>query len=273
MKIQIWSDLHLEFQPAPPVKNYGADVLILSGDICVADDLHRCPLDKPINVLGPYDRAQRYREFFKAVSDEFDTVFYVMGNHEPYTGIWNRTEEVLRTELSLYPNIHLMEQHKAVIGDVVFLGATLWTSMNDQDPQTLMSIRRMMSDYQAITEINQTGGYHKLNPATTVKRHVETVRWLDQQLTEDRRKTVVLTHHTPSRQSIHPRYRDYREMNGAFCSDLERIMHENHHLVLWTHGHVHDWWDYRVGNTRIVCNPHGYPNEPRIWQPDLVIEV
>jgi hypothetical protein len=29
-------------------------------------------------------------------------------------------------------------------------------------------------------------------------------------------------------------------------------------IVLWTHGHMHDPFDYMIGSTRVVCNPRGY---------------
>lgn len=287
MKIQVISDLHLEFQDAPDIQNHGADVLILSGDICLAEHLYRNPL-KTVDVHGNtvnlseaiinkgdyyYSDARKYREFFKRVSGEFGRVMYVMGNHEHYSGRWDRTETVLKEELSLYPNIHLLEQNKVVIDDTVFLGASLWTDMNKSDPLTLMSIRDMMSDYRAITEHNENGAYHRLRPNITIKKHRETVEWLNIMLQEDKRKTVIVTHHAPSLQSVHPRYRNQTIMNGAFCSDLEYIMLDFDQIALWTHGHVHDPWDYVIGNTRVLCNPHGYPDEPRKWNPSLVVEI
>jgi hypothetical protein len=27
---------------------------------------------------------------------------------------------------------------------------------------------------------------------------------------------------------------------------------------LWTHGHMHDDFDYTIGTCRVVCNPRGY---------------
>lgn len=29
---------------------------------------------------------------------------------------------------------------------------------------------------------------------------------------------------------------------------------------LWIHGHVHAKQDYRVGDTRVIANPRGYPD-------------
>jgi Icc-related predicted phosphoesterase len=31
--------------------------------------------------------------------------------------------------------------------------------------------------------------------------------------------------------------------------------------ALWLHGHTHGSCDYKLGDTRVVCNPMGYPGE------------
>lgn len=278
MKIAIWSDLHLEFRESfPHWKNPGADVLVLAGDICVADHLYSNPtagLDNLIQKGWYAANAILYRRFFDHVSKEFPIVLYVMGNHEHYKGRWDRTESILRDECSRYDNIHLLEQQKMVIGDTTFLGCSLWTDFNDGDPLTEFSAKDMMNDYKTITE-NNNGRYHKLRPSTTLAKHRETVRWLDHMLSEDKSKTVVIGHHAPSRQSIHPKYASDFIMNGAFCSNLEWLMFDRDHIPLWIHGHVHDRHDYMIGDTRIVCNPRGYPGESAEldFDPALVIEV
>jgi Icc-related predicted phosphoesterase len=286
MKIQVVSDLHLEFlSDFPLLENAdNSGVLILGGDICLAEHLYRNPrysidihgdVKDLSNVMnnGGYSRdAERYRRFFDHCSQNWDHVIYVMGNHEHYSGRWNRTEEVLREELKPYPNIHLLEQEKLVLDGTVFLGASLWTDMNNQDPITMHAVKDMMSDYRAVTEEN-SGVYHKLRPVTTVKQHLETVKWMRFMLSEDSRPTVVVTHHAPSRQSVHPRYYGQDIMNGAFYTELSDIMLDFDHIKLWTHGHVHDPHDYQINNTRVLCNPYGYPGEKVDFNPSLVAVV
>ena len=278
MKICLWSDLHLEFQDGvPDWKNPGADVLILAGDICVADNLYSNPTAGLNDMIqnGFYAKdAMRYRRFFEHVSREFKTVLYVMGNHEHYKGRWDRTESVLRQECARHGNVHLLEQDKMVIDDVVFLGASLWSNLNDGDPLTALSVKDMMNDYRSITEKNGEI-YHKLRPETTLAKHRETVQWLDLMLGEDKRPTVIIGHHAPSRQSIHPKYQNQFHMNGAFASNLEHLMMDRDHIKLWVHGHVHDRHDYMVDNVRVLCNPHGYPGESSLmyFDPGLVVNI
>ena len=87
--------------------------------------------------------------------------------------------------------------------------------------------------------------------------------------------TVVVTHHAPCTGSIHPKYAD-SPITPAFVSDLDELV-EASGAALWIHGHVHDSYDYRVGNTRVLCNPRGYGkegvNENRRFDPALTVTV
>ena len=92
--------------------------------------------------------------------------------------------------------------------------------------------------------------------------------------------TVVITHHTPSPKSVHPRYAG-DALNAAFSSNLEHLMIGSKAPALWIHGHTHDSYDYVVnGCTRVVANPRGYTGrygavgqENALFNPGLVIEV
>jgi len=277
VKVSFWSDLHLEwYKVVPTWENPGSDVLVLGGDICVAQHLYRNPPDIQKDIIQKDDHihhAMRYREFFAWVSSNWKHVIYLLGNHEHYDGNWKRTEDVMRQELARYPNIHLLEQNKLVIDDVVFLGATLWTDMNKGDPITMISIRDMLNDYKAIANYHIGSGWARLYPQVTVEKHHETVAWLRHMLSEDKRKTVVMTHHTPSRQSIHQSYRGQWIMNGAFANDLDEFIIDHPHIAVWSHGHVHNRHDYNIDNTRVVCNPRGYPNEYDGFDPTFMVDI
>ena len=85
----------------------------------------------------------------------------------------------------------------------------------------------------------------------------------------------MITHHAPSRQSIHPRYADSL-LNACFVSDAEHLV-SGERAQLWIHGHTHDSFDYVVHGTRVVCNPRGYAkngvNENPHFDPNLIVEV
>jgi predicted MPP superfamily phosphohydrolase len=70
---------------------------------------------------------------------------------------------------------------------------------------------------------------------------------------------IVVTHHAPSFQSTEEKYRGNNN-NGFFMSNLDPVV-DAIGAPLWIHGHVHGQFDYMLGDTRVVCNPHAYPDE------------
>jgi Icc-related predicted phosphoesterase len=263
MKVALASDLHLEFQDINLTNDEGAEVLILSGDIMLAEDLHNHP---PLTVnqyesyteLGVRQKsAQRFRSFLHRVSKEFPHVVYVAGNHEFYHGRWSESITHLRTECANYPNIYFLERDIKVINEVSFIGATLWTDCNKGDPLTLHALTDMMNDYRVIR--NDEHNFSKLRPAHTLHRHQQTISYLKQVLPDLKdRKVVFVGHHAPSNLSTHPRYANETLMNGGYHSDLSELILDHPQIVLVTHGHMHDPFDYMIGTTRVVCNPRGY---------------
>jgi predicted phosphodiesterase len=278
MKIKIVSDLHLEFSDVDIPNDENVDVLILSGDILVARDLHDHP--EPINPLVPLGSRQtaavRYRDFLRRCSERFPHVIYIAGNHEFYSGRFHASIGWLREECARYPNIHYLEQDTVVIDDVVFVGGTLWTDMNKGDPLTQHAIRDMMSDFRVIK--NDKKGFIPIKPVDAIERHIQTKEYFKHVLGNHKdQRCVVVGHHTPSHQSCHPRYANDTLMNGGYHSDLSEFIMDHPQIVLWTHGHTHHVYDYLIGTTRVVCNPRGYHadgySEETGWDPKMFVEI
>ena len=281
MKIKVVSDLHLEFSDINIKNDEGCDVLILSGDIMVAQDLH----DHPEMSYGMYSNvnladlgrrqatALRFRDFLKRVSFQFPHVVYVAGNHEFYHGKWNQTLTILADECAKHPNIYFLERGLKKIDDVIFVGGTLWTDMHKADPLTLHAARDMMNDYRLIRK--EYEGYTKLKPADTVYRHRDTLGYIEEIVgRKEVERYVVVGHHSPSTKSIHPHYASDYLMNGCYHSSLEEFIMDRPQIKLWTHGHTHHPFDYMIGETRIVCNPRGYEGyEETSWNPNIVLEI
>ena len=286
MKIKLVSDLHLEFSDINIQNTDNCDVLILGGDICVAQDLHDHPelvnsSDQAAIAAGTglgrrQQSAQRYRDFFKRCSFQFPHVIYIMGNHEFYNGKFFAGIDYMREELAKYPNIYMLEQDTKVIDDVTFVGATLWTDMNKGDPLTMHAIEGMMNDFRIIR--NDKRSFAPMSARDVADRHARTLSYFRSVLAEQRdRKFVVVGHHTPSFQSMHPMYANDTLMNGGYHSDLSEFILDHPQIKLWTHGHTHHPFDYVIGETRVVCNPRGYENdgysEQTGWNPNIVLEV
>ena len=262
MKIAICSDIHLEFGPIELNNTDNANVLILSGDICVAKDLPHSDSKK----------GDISRKFFRMCALRFPHVLYVMGNHEHYHGDFATSGKIIKEELAQYANVHLLDQETKVIDDVTFIGGTLWTDMNKEDGITLYHMKDMMNDFRCITNgaretyyRNSAGNSYvrtaRFTPDDAVEDHKKMLEYI-KIMTEGKndQKFVVVGHHAPSKLSTHPRYVKEEIMNGGYSSDLSEFILDHPQIKLWTHGHTHEDFDYLIGSTRIVCNPRGYIN-------------
>ena len=101
----------------------------------------------------------------------------------------------------------------------------------------------------------------KFAPEDTVEYHKEMLEYIQivtSMLGENTQKYVVVGHHAPTHGSVHPRFKHFDLMNGAYYSDLSDFILDRPCIKLWVHGHMHDTFDYMVGSTRVVCNPRGY---------------
>jgi predicted phosphodiesterase len=269
MKIALASDLHLEFGDLDIANTDNAEVLILSGDICVAADLDM--RDRRQTEMGfARARSERFHDFFERCAANFPHVIYVMGNHEYYHSDFATALGEMRRKLAHLPNLHIMERDVKVINDVTFIGGTLWTDMNNQDSLTLYHMRTMMNDFRVIQ--NSTTPVHfrteegefktrvgKFSPEDAVEEHVKMKQYIQSVVQGNNdTKYVVVGHHSPSRKSTHEMYADDTVMNGGYSSDLDEFIQDHPQIRLWTHGHTHHPFDYVIGETRIVCNPRGY---------------
>ena len=249
MKLAIASDLHLEFAPIKLINTKNADVLILAGDICVVKHI------------------DKHLDFFKECAEQFKHVLYVIGNHEHYNYTFNNTIKDLKEALSTWENIHVLDNETFELDNKSFIGSTLWTSMNDECPLTMNAAGFSMPDFRIIKYTDGVN-YYKYTPQQSVKEHHKALHYIQQVIRNcnDKdnyleRDVIVVTHHSPSHNSIHPKYKNEELMNGAFHNKLDYMMELADNVKLWIHGHTHDEFNYNIGITNVVCNPRGYPRE------------
>jgi len=261
MKLALASDLHLEFADVHFTNTEGADVLVLSGDICVAEDLkHELPTDHDIELdcLGAgRKRMHRVYKFFERACADFPKVVYVAGNHEHYHGNFDKTFDILKTKLP-FPNLHVMERDTLELDNFLIVGSTLWTNCNNMDAMTFYHLKAAMNDYKVI---KRGSDYRRFTPEMTAGEHVKNTQYLRLaalRAREEGKKVIAVGHHAPSKLSTAAQYKNDELMNGGYSSDLSEFMLDHPEIVLWTHGHTHDPFDYVIGTTRVVCNPRGY---------------
>lgn len=252
-KIQLVSDLHLEFRNYEwdlPVTD--AEVVVFAGDIGVGT--------KSIDW------------FNKQLAIHNKPFVYVLGNHEFYHHDLEDVRCQWETFSDSTPNFHYLENRTAIINGITFIGGTLWTNCeNSQDNEN--AIQRNLNDFRIIRYKGNT-----LTAKDTTEMFYYTqdyIRFMLENTEVTRGKTVVVTHHAPSYISSAPQFKG-SNINCAFASDLEKFI-GGYDIDLWCHGHMHNFSDYVVGDTRVVANPKGYPDEmdygTGTFNPSLVIEV
>lgn len=228
--LQLASDLHFECHGSldPAVKiariqRTDAYVLVLAGDI--------------INLCDPFQLA-----CLILLCEWYPHVIYVPGNHEFWGQSTGESETVLRA-LDEVPNLHVLSHatsYTTTIRGQRFIGDTMWV------PDTSEAWLTRTNDPAHIPGFRDW--------AFALNRRFKGFLYENLEPTD-----VVITHYLPSWKSVSPRFAG-DPSNAWFVSDMARVI-AHKQPKLWMHGHTHDRVDYQLGETRVVCNPGGYPKE------------
>lgn len=233
MKLHIVSDLHLDFY-----KDHGRKyidnlepaedtTLIMAGDTGEYEWL----TDWAVDILTP-------------LTWKYAHVAYVLGNHEFYRSSFPDTLRAFKDLPNYLPNFHCLENETVEIEGVKLSGATLWFRDN------LMNERyaRFMADFKMISDF--TKYVYEANEQS--REFLEGCKESD----------VIITHHLPFLQSVNRRY-DKDPLNLFFLCEMGYLIPDVINPKLWVHGHTHVPCTYSLCNTRVICNPRGYPSERR----------
>jgi hypothetical protein len=167
-------------------------------------------------------------------------------------------------------NFHFLYNDWRILDGVRFLGGTMWTDFDDGDPIAMGACHRIMSDYADIKLDGQP-----LTPRDVIREHDRFMKFLLEKFDEPfDGKTVVMSHHSPGNE-LKRRGRRGDRVGSAYFADIEEIIGHHNKAHLWVHGHTHQCWDYRINETRVVCNPYGYWGHSTNgnFDPDLILEV
>lgn len=248
MKLKIMSDVHLEFSPFI-TDDAGVDVVILAGDIHVGEK----------GVVWA-------KETFKSAE-----VLYILGNHEYYGQSYPKHIHKMK-EAAKGSNVDILENNTVELNGVAFHGCTLWTDFAlFGDPRVGgYACQQAMTDFK---KIRKEPTYSKIRSLDIAQIHAESLRWLEHSLQNNRcSKNVVITHHGPSMRSVPDHYKQ-DIVTAGYVSDLEKFVFK---LApsLWIHGHLHNSSDYYIDETRVVCNPRGYPLERQEgFKESFIVEI
>lgn len=265
--VRYMSDLHLEFNDIA-IPAMEVDYTILAGDIFVAGD--------PVST-------NRFRRLVAFLMTECNSnIIYIPGNHEFYNGRLANCPffSVIGDECRAIDSIrdsmagetkaeficltealgcmHIDEKRK-----VAFVGDTLWTDFDRENPMSMYAAQRGMNCFSAIKFRDQHSEEERtFTPQDALFLHKNHLHRIEQCLEKVSRMDdqeivpIVVTHHAPSFRSVSKKFVGH-PLNGAFCSNLD--YHPTMSMArYWVHGHVHSSHKYENGNCTVLCNPRGY---------------
>ena len=282
MKLQLFSDLHLESQPqflsSPQAQSATeADLLVLAGDI------------------GSYQNGSLLQDAdfglpgFSPLLGWPTPVLYLPGNHE-YDGLdFDQAHARLRETCErlgmvwLEREVWLAPWTDKLGQPVRFIGTTLWTDFDALCPDTPHSPSQLTQQLKARDKAFRAANFYLKKTNTTrnglpflaeaVREHaLQCQAWLRDALAKPfDGTTVVVTHFAPSLRSADPRY-GLVPGTAGFCNALDDLLPQ---AQLWLHGHLHAPQDYLHQGCRVVANPLGYArkNEQTLFRAGSTIEV
>ena len=246
MKIQILSDLHLEFHADDGIQwiqdldKKAVDVVILAGDISTV-------------FKGRLAKALR------AFCHLYPHVIFVAGNHEYYHVSVEEAQQsfdALDQELS---NLHILHNSSVYIEHQRFVGSTLW--FEDKKDEAHDILKWSLNDFHKIKNFDPW--VYQQNQAS--------IEFLQQEV---HAHDIVVTHHIPDMRGVHPKWTSSVEGFGRF------FLHQLDEALVtrpkyWVHGHGHDSRRSQLNGSELIANPFGYLNheENPHFDPYLVIEV
>lgn len=263
MLLRIMSDLHLEFErfEIPSHPNDKNTVLILAGDIM------------PLKYTSP--TGETLLTFLQECSDQFQEVLFVPGNHEFYGMVFDPNLTMLKQDIKTYElnNVHILTNNTFERDGIVFIGCTLWTDMTyNVTGLELMKYHATsaMADYNVIYA--KEG--QRLSPDDTINEFNRSIKYIQHVVrnpNNHNKQFVWITHHGISPKSISERYQR-SSLNGAFITDLTDLIYDLEPLLV-VHGHVHQAFEYNIGDTKVLVNPRGYPSENNTFNPHLTFQL
>ena len=237
MKIDIYSDTHLDTwarwdgratNPAELLKELRVgDSAIFAGDAGNGSHWYNVMMD---GLREAYDGS---------VVGEY-------GNHDYYKS---------GTGENVDPRTRSVKVHS--LGGKSVVSCTLWTNFRGTSDILIPALAsRSINDWVRIPQFRD----HRDSKSWLTPIHLyRAQRSMLLRLAETNNIDIVVTHFPPLILSEHESYEGDR-LNPYFVNDDPELV-EAVNADLWVHGHTHNSFDYIHGNTRVVCNPGGYPGE------------
>jgi DNA repair exonuclease SbcCD nuclease subunit len=250
MKIYAISDLHVELSDynkiinklelnkvIPIILPEQLDILILAGDI-----------GDPIKKRNDYVKILEYLKQFAKKT------ILIPGNHEYYSSKYDmKTVDDKLYEICNETGIILLNNKTIIIDNIKFIGTTLWSIASPRLEYYLNDFKYVFKSYKEYN--NQFRLCYK---------------WLTNELNKnDSNKIIIITHHLPTTKLIHPRFKNYSEINSGFATEIIDLLNLDN-VIYWFCGHTHEQMTY-CNQTIFHVNPVGYADEKKETKIDTTI--
>lgn len=186
---------------------------------------------------------------------------------------------IFKNNFPLNNNVTFLDNQYKIIDGIVFIGCCLYTDYkyNGNVNVNMRMAEKGLNDFR-FGKFNENGKVVSLKPYHYLQMFNESIDFIKTVLHKFQdKKCVLITHHGVSPLQLDPKYFT-SNLNASFISNLEDLILKHDNLKLVITGHVHNSSDFKIGNTRIICNPYGY----RDWHygecnlkfdPNLIVEV
>lgn len=261
MKIRILSDLHIDINKLQfgfEDKLDDCDLTIIAGDIASG--------------------WQKEKEYLTNLKHK-NKIVCIAGNHLGYDFPFVYPEELnymytrnyCISELTKLDCVNYLENSYIEFDNYIIFGGTMFTNMSLYRPKRLCEsvAWRWLNDFRYVHIEDKT--IRKLQPYDYEKYFKKFKKSLQQCIDNTDKDIIAVSHHAPSPKSISKKYlrrgsmyEPGKYLNAAYCSNLESFIKKNPRIKLWIHGHMHECFDYMVGQCKVICNPFGYYHESEI---------
>lgn len=310
MNFQLISDVHGRFSKVE--WDNSADIILAAGDISEnIEEGHKFLRTAPAPVLfipgnheyynGDYlERQDRMKELCEtsngqvtyldqevAIIDDTriiaTTLWSNFGNLDPILvesayGLMNDYKKIRTTNynknknmaehIENLKNIHL-ERRKKIYMD---------GGMHGKKIEDLFYVRNKNSELEFNIDSMDNFDTNKFSPFFSYFLNKKSTLWLENALSQPfNGKTIVMTHHAPSRVALS--LGDYlanplglgfgnillkkmlTHKIGAYTTSMEKMVMK-YDIDSWVHGHFHEFMNYRLGTANVICNPTGNRTTP-----------
>lgn len=260
MKICLVSDLHIDINKDG---NFGfrhtnPDALFIAGDIA-----------------GDYKREEK---FLKGLTKDLSCpIFVVAGNHLGYDYYKNQYEELWGTKVNplegekqwsinhiksnIPENVHYLDNEYVELDDYIVFGGCMYSDykLYPNEDLSKRSGEQFLNDFRFVRILDKKV-VRPINTDDYQRLHQIFLDKLKDCLAKTDKDVIVLTHFAPSIKSVSDKYLNQGNIyiNASYASNMEQFILDNPRIKYWYHGHVHDHFDYTVGQCRVVCEPYGY---------------